>query len=404
MQSTGKLEKPKVLSKKCEVQPPFWHAVQPETGPASSLPHDVSDGENWVKIANYSKYKENIASYRAKMPQELLYDLPEDIANARALIHFNYSTTVPEYVNWFLLNVNCCWDATPDLHNRRFSVHDKTYQSPIYGKVTKRAGKVYIPRLNSVPSAPPEPVTRSIKMWAHLAYEDNLFKWLENVVGGVKTVDAVNKAMDIVTGEVAKSGINIKPQDLRKLARVKRFAKPLLRGLKYIKYAGWAAKGVELILGGRLITGYLVMSDAKDPGWHYAWDVDMILKGMDVFSDSSGEFTTQNDNYTIRLPVFDPSRQWKQKYLSATMTGGSFSMSVLKAFRRNPNSSNIEDQAFAQDAYVQPLPGLLDWTLKMKPNHSLGGGIGFYKSLPFLEAQITNGRKVHFAEVISPLL
>lgn len=133
---------------------------------------------------------------------------------------------------------------------------------------------------------------------------------------------------------------------------------------------------------------------------HYSWEVDMVLKGTGLFSSDEGSFTTHKDTYSIRTSVFDPARQWQEKSLSATMTAGSFSMSVLDAFKTVPYAKDPSKRAFAGSRFVMGRPGPLDWPLSMRSMHSLGGGLAFFHTVAGLWRQISNGRQRSFTTIM----
>src|SRR5262245_28147081 len=236
----SKLASPIPLEKNCEVPPPNMYDVHPNYPPDGGEAHSVKEGENFITIANQPKYKSRLADYRSKIGQpELFEDLGEEFANARALIYFNFGTTVPEYVNWYLLNVTCCYHTTEDKCNRRFSNYDATSKSPKYGTI-KRAGLIYVPKDSIKPKPKKKPDLRPIKMWAHLEYQDGLFAWL-SAIAKARGAGTVEQMLDILDDAVATRGKDYTPDELRKLAKLRRFAKPLRWGLKAAKKLGWAA-------------------------------------------------------------------------------------------------------------------------------------------------------------------
>lgn len=392
-----KLEDPIKLARNCELEPPGWSSIHPNKPPDNSIVHEVHEGESLYSIANESRYEEGIAKFRDKMPQHLLEGLSEEMALARALIYFNYGTTTPEYVNWYLLNINCCYHATEDRCNRRFSNHDKEVKSPKYGKVV-RAGKVYIPKAGAKPKALPD--VRKVHFWARMAFQDNIIKYLKELAGIGSGASTAEKLLEGLEEVLKRRGIDWDPKQLRKLAKLRKFARPLRHALKALKIAGWAATAAEIILGGRVVTGYLVMTYEEPFDTHVAWEVDMILKGKGFFTDDSGAFTTHKDTYDIRTSVFDPEHQWKEKKLSATMTGGSLGLSVLEAFRSVPYAKDPSKRAFGGHRFVIGRPGARDWTLSLKSMHSLGGGVAFFHTVPGLAAHIRNGRQRSFSTIM----
>ncbi|MEX2026395.1 MAG: hypothetical protein WEH44_03825 [Pirellulaceae bacterium] len=394
-----KLEAPIDLVKNCEIEPPDWSSVHPNYPPDNSTPHEVHEGENWISIANVPKHSAALLKYREHVPPHLIDGLSEEMANARSLIYFNYGTTVPEYVNWYLLNVNCCYHATTERTNRRFSNYDKDVKSPRYGKV-KRAGKVYIPTEKVKPPPKTLPDVRKVHFWARMAFQDNIIKYLKELAGIGSGASTAEKLLEGLEEVLKRRGIDWDPQQLRKLAKLRKFARPLRHALKALKIAGWAATAVELILGGRVVTGYLVMTYEDPFDTHVAWEVDMILKGKGFFTDDSGAFTTHKDTYDIRTSVFDPEHQWKEKKLSATMTGGSLGLSVLEAFRSVPYAKDPSKRAFGGHRFVIGRPGARDWTLSLKSMHSLGGGVAFFHTVPGLAAHIRNGRQRTFTKIM----
>jgi|GEM_PF-2930811 len=400
------LTEPTPLSSNCELEPPNWMSIHPNSPPTNSTPHLVVDGENWQKIANAPQHRAKIAEYRKNVPPELLQDLSEEMANARALIYFNFDTVVPEYVNWFLLNITCCYDATEDRFNRRFRTFDRDQRSPRYGKI-ERAGKIYIPN-GAAPGPKPLPVAREVKMWAHLAYQDGLFDILLDLasadtgLGHGTKLGTVGSAIDAFEGIVKGQFRDWTPEQLRKIAKIRKYARPLRKVMKYLKYAGWASKGADILIGSRAVTGYLVMSFSEPFDTHYAWELDIILGGLSVFSDDAGEFSTAGDPYTIRTSVFDPTRQWHNNEVTMMMAFNSLALSVHRAFKRSPNASDYAARAFAGDRYVQPTPGPLDWTLNLRPLTSISG-YGIYRNSPCFTARLENGRYRNFSEIMSPL-
>jgi hypothetical protein len=393
-----KLEAPIELVKHCEIEPPDWSSVHPNYPPDNSTPHEVHEGENWISIANEPKHAAVLLKYREQMPPHLIEDLSEEMANARALIYFNYGTTIPEYVNWYLLNVNCCYHATTERTNRRFSNYDKDVKSPRYGKV-KRAGKVYIPTEKVKPKPKTLPDVRKIHMWARLAYQDGMLQWLSDMAGVAKGAGTAGTLLDTLEEVLKRSGVEWSPDELRKIAKLRKFARPLRRVLKFLKYAGWASIAADVLIG-RVVTGYLVMTYEEPFDTHIAWEVDMALKGTGVLSSDGGAFTTDKDSYSIRTSVFDPEHQWREKQLSATMTGGSFGLSVLNAFRKIPYAKEVSQRAFAGSRFVMGRPGPLDWTLSLRSMHSLGGGLAFYKTIPGFESRISDGRQRSFTKIM----
>jgi len=394
-----KLTSPIPLAKNCEVPPPNMYDVHPNYPPDGGEAHPVKEGENFITIANKPEYKSRLENYRAKVAEPELFDnLSDELANARALIYFNYGTTVPEYVNWFLLNVTCCYHATDDKHNRRFSNYDAESKSPKYGNI-KRAGQIYVPKDSVKPKPKSKPDLRPIRMWAHLEFHDGLFSWL-NDIANARGAGTAEKLLEILEDAEAKRGKDYTPDELRKLAKLRKFAKPLRWGLKWAKRIGWAATVVDLIAGGRVVHGYLIMSYDDEPDSHYSWQINMVLKGAGVFTDSSGSFTTKDDKYTIRTSVFNPEK-WDDNDLICTMTGNSIALSIKQAFRTLPHAGKPEERAFTKPSIVLGRPGGLDWTLSLRPNQSLGGGLAFFKTIPGLDARLTNGKRRNFVTVMT---
>lgn len=394
------LSEPIKLTPNCELEPTNWMSVHPNSPPSNSTAHPVVDGENWQKIANSPQYRARIASYRDSVPPDLLVGLSEEMANARALIYFNFGTVIPEYVNWFLTNITCCYDATEDRHNRRFRTFDRDQRSPKYGKIA-RAGKVYIPT-GPAPGPKPPPIAREVKMWAHVAYQDGLFDILLDVAKVAGAASKVDLLANTLEGIIQGQFRDWTPEQLRKIAKIRKFARPLRKAMKYLKYTGWAGKALDILVGCRAVSGYLVMSFAEPFDTHFAWEVDMVLGGTGVFGDEGGEFTTAGDPYTIRTSVFDPSRQWVHKDATAMMALDSFSLTVHQAFRKFPNAPAFEDRAFGGDRYVMPRPGPLDWTLNLRPLRGISG-YGVYRTSPWFRSKLENGRFRGFAEIMSPL-
>ncbi len=393
-----KLEAPIELVKNCQVEPPDWSSVHPNYPPDNSTPHEVREGQNWITIANDSKYASQLLKYREHVPQHLIDGLSEEMANARALIYFNYGTTVPEYVNWYLLNVNCCYHATTERTNRRFSNYDKEVKSPKYGKV-KRAGKVYIPTEKVKPQPKKLPDVRKVHMWARLHFQDGLFKWLDDFAGGAKGAGMAGTLLDTLEDVLKRRGIDWSPEELRKIAKLRKFARPLRRALKGLKYAGWAATAADILIG-RIVTGYLVMTYEEPFNTHFAWEVDIVLKGTGLLNSDGGSFTTHKDSYSIRTSVFDPEHQWDEKKVSATMTGGSFAMSVLEAFKSLPYAKDPAKRAFGGTRFVIGRPGPRDWPLSMRSMHSLGGGAAFFHTVNGWWSRISNGRQRTFTTIM----
>ena len=65
--------------------------------PPNSFPHDVQDNEGFVKIARH-------------------YGI-----DVKELIRFNFQTTTPAVVNWYLYHNIGCRNETPDKKNLKFS-------------------------------------------------------------------------------------------------------------------------------------------------------------------------------------------------------------------------------------------------------------------------------------------
>lgn len=392
-----KLTAPEILTPNCEMRPPNWSSIHPNSPPSQAMPHTVAEGQSFITLGR--TYKSKLEKYRSKFPEPSLLDgLGDDMANARALIYFNYGTTVPEYVNWHLLNTTCCYHATEDKNNRRFSNHDTTYRSPAFGSI-KRAGQIYIPE--GVVKPPPKvvPDVRPVSMWLHLQYHDGLFSWL-NDIAKARGAGSVEMMLEILEDAKRKSGVGYSTEQLRKMAKMRKFIKPLRWGLKAAKRLGWVASIAELILGGRVVKGHLVMSYDDNVGEHFSWEVNMVMKGPHVFTDESGWVTTTEDKFKIRKSVFDPEK-WGKKNVLATMTGGSMAMSVLGAFRRPPHKGDASERGIVSPL-VLPRPGAFDWPLAMKPHGgTLGGGFALFKTLPWLDATISNGRRRSFAEIMS---
>jgi hypothetical protein len=394
-----KLTSPIALVKNCELSPPNQLSISPNSPPSNSIAHPVKEGENLISIANRSEYQKGVAIYRAALSGTgLLDDLSDEMANARAVIHFNFGTTVSEYVNWYLLNITCCYHATEDRTNRRFSNHDATSRSPVYG-VVGRAGKIYLPT-DTTPPPPKTPAdVRPVKMWARLAFQDGMFSWL-NDMAKVRGAGSVDDTMAFIENVLAGHGYDWDSDELAKIAKIRKFAKPLRRALPYLKKAGWALTAADIVLGGRVVQGYLVMSYQDEFDTHYSWEVNMTLKGSSMFSDAEGAFTTNDDKYTIRTSVFNPAK-WGDKDLSCTMTGGGMGFTIENAFRRAPHAGSPSERAFTYPSLVLPNPGALDWTLKLTPKQAPGGGLAFYHTVPGCEARLSNGRLRSFITIMS---
>lgn len=67
-----KLEHHIELANHCELEPPDWSSVDPNRPPDNSIPHEVREGQNWVSIANDTRYEAAILKYRAQMPRHRL--------------------------------------------------------------------------------------------------------------------------------------------------------------------------------------------------------------------------------------------------------------------------------------------------------------------------------------------
>lgn len=392
-----KLTTPETLASNCEMRPPNWSTIHPNSPPTHATPHTVKEGQSFISLGK--SYKAKLEEYRTKFPEpSLLEGLNDDLANARALIYFNYGTTVPEFVNWHLLNTTCCYHATEDKLNRRFSNHDTTYRSPAYGLI-KRAGQIYIPTAAVKPPPKVVPDVRPVSMWLHLTYQDGLFGWLNDIAmaRGAGTVDDM---LQILEDAQKRKGVGYSMEQLRKMAKMRKFIKPMKWALKAAKRLGWAATIAELILGGRIVKGYLVMSYDDNIGEHFSWEVDMVMKGPHYFTDESGWVTTTKDEFKIRTSKFNPEK-WGRKNLLATMTGGSMAMSILGAFRTPPHKGDASERAIVSPL-VLPRPGAFDWPLAMKPHGgTLGGGFALFKTIPWLQATISNGRRRSFATIMS---
>ena len=266
--------------------------------------------------------------------------------------------------------------------NRRFSSTDKDRRSPKFGKIA-RAGKVYIP-----PDAPPKPVPppdiRKVSFWCHVAYQDGLIKQIASVIGATGT--AAN-LIDGIDDFLNSKGVGLGPSERRLLTRARRFAKPIL---KVLKYAGWAGKAVDWILRRRVVTGYLVMTYDKPFDTHYSWKVNLALHGDEPFGGSEGEFSTRKDAYTIRTSVFDPTKEWDAKDLSCTFAFNSFALTVKKAFKKRPNDKTYRA---VTDRVVMTGSGPLDLTLNLQPL-TKQVKFGFFTSFDFIGSgkELTDGR------------
>jgi len=393
-----RLSAPIPLVKNCELPPPDRHHVSPYGAPGDSVPHPVCEGENLVTIANRPDYVEGVTHYRSKVEPAMFEGLSEEIANARALIHFNFGTTVPEYVNWYLLNLTCCYHATEDKCNRRFSNYDASSKSPAYG-TSVRAGKIYVPTVAVKPKPKVVPDVRPVRMWASMAFQDGLFSWL-NDLAKARGAGTIEMMLEVLEDAQAGRGTSYTTAELRKLAKLRRFAKPLRWGLKAAKRLGWAATIAELILGGRVVHGFLAMSYEDEHDTHYGWEVDMVLKGPHVFTDRSGSFTTKDDKYSIRTSVFNPEK-WGDKDLKCMMTGSKMALAIERAFRHPPHAGKPHERPFTIPGLVMPQPGPLDWTVNMVPNHSLGGGLAVFSTIPGLEARLSNGKRRSLISMLS---
>ncbi|BDC51542.1 hypothetical protein F183_A38580 [Bryobacterales bacterium F-183] len=399
-----KLETPVALVKNCEIESPEAFAVNPNHPPEPSIVHSVKEGENLISIANRPDYAAALKKFIPSVPPELLDGFDEPLVNARALIYFNFGTVTPEYVNWYLLNITGCYHATENRQNRRFSNHDATSRSPKYGLVPKRAGKIYIPTEAPKPKPKPTPTStvKGVKMWARLNYEDGLFSALDDIAKSVGGGSKAGELLDIIDEEIGKSGREWTTDQLRKVARLRRFAKPLRSILRAFGKASPWLDAAEFLLNCRLITGYLAMSYDEPADTHYAWEVDLVLKGGGFLNDDSGSFTTSSDYYRFRSDLFNPE-DWGEKHVQCTMTGGSFSFAIKNAFKRPPHSGTLGNRIFTEPSLVYGRPGALDWQLSLRPLHPIGGGVALYQTpdLSICPSVIRNGKRRSFTTIIS---
>jgi hypothetical protein len=244
-----------------------------------------------------------------------------------------------------------------------------------------------------------------VKMWARLTYQDGLFKMLGDLADVTGAGATVAKLLALAEDIAAGRGTWTIEQ-LRKVAKIRRFIKPLRHVLKLLNKVAPYVTAADLAFGGRFVSGYLVMTYEDPFDTHYAWEVDMVLKGPSLFTEGSGSFTTSSDSYSLRTSVFNPEL-WREKELTCAMTGSSFSMSIQNAFKKAPHAGKAEERPFAGPA-VFGSPGVLDWQLKLKPLHSLGGGLAFFHTLDikwfgidWFDAKISNGAKRSFGKIMS---
>src|SRR5262245_56547805 len=92
------VEQRRVLPAHCEVKLPVQ--VAPDNRAADSSEYQVRDGDNWGSVA-------------------------EGLMDARSLIEFNFMTTHPPHVNWYLHNYVGCTRVSPDGCNFSFASTDK---------------------------------------------------------------------------------------------------------------------------------------------------------------------------------------------------------------------------------------------------------------------------------------
>lgn len=400
-----KLEQPVKLIGNCELTPPDPATVNPHQPPPNSLAHPVKEGENLISIANRPDYAAALGKYRDHVPPELLNGFSAELVNARTLIYFNFGTLTPEFVNWYLLNVTGCYHATEDRKNRRFSNHDGQSKSPVYNSVVGRAGKIYIPTAAPKPTPAPVPngpKVAGIQMWARLHYEDGLFKILGDIAdvvgGGKKAVEW----LEVLEDAVGKTGQAWTPDQLRKIARLRRFVKPLRRCLSLLGKADPILNAADMLLGCRVVSGYLVMSYDEPKNEHYAWEVDLMMKGKGFLNEDSGSFTTTSDLYRIRTDLFNPE-DWGEKKILCTMTGGSISIAIRDAFKRPPHSLTLGNRYFTSPDMVYGRPAPRDWQLTVRPLQSAGGGVALYQTLEFgpLTSRIHSGARRNFSTIMS---
>lgn len=106
---------------------------RPKMAPFAGLPHRVRTGENWGTLAKYYGY-----------------------ASAADLIQYNFGTTVPQEVNWYLREHVGCNVATPDKKNWRFT--DSASPGVIYIHADNMAKVKPLPVAPPAPVQPPKPV------------------------------------------------------------------------------------------------------------------------------------------------------------------------------------------------------------------------------------------------------
>jgi hypothetical protein len=118
------------------VKPAPAKLVGPDFRPAGSFDHEVSDGENWQKLAD-----------RYRVP-------------AQSIIQSNFKTTDPYEINWYLREYVNCKVPTPDGYNWRFSTSARE------GGIPGRAGKIFIvPNWGEIERAAKSLTKRYVKEW-----------------------------------------------------------------------------------------------------------------------------------------------------------------------------------------------------------------------------------------------
>ena len=84
------VEQNRVLPAHCEIKPPV--PVPPNYQPVNSIPYQVKDGDDWGSVAH-------------------------NIMDVKVLIAFNFKTTIPAEVNWYLHNYVGCTRVSTDKCN-----------------------------------------------------------------------------------------------------------------------------------------------------------------------------------------------------------------------------------------------------------------------------------------------
>jgi hypothetical protein len=106
------VEQSRILPPHCEMKPPA--PVGPEYKPVDAVEYPVRDGDDWARVA-------------------------AGLMDAQSLIEFNFQTSNPAHVNWYLHNYVGCTRVSHDGCNFSFSSTDKR------STWTPRPGIVYVP-------------------------------------------------------------------------------------------------------------------------------------------------------------------------------------------------------------------------------------------------------------------